>query len=308
MAAVFAPLDEVEKVVDERRRLRGHRQRQQHEPGGASAAPPRRSSARWRCSPSAATRPCALPVSHAFHTEIVARAAEPLRDDAAAADAVATRSSRRRQRRRRASTRWGPSVDEQMLDILGRQVASPVQFVKGLRTLYDAGARVFVEIGPKRALQGFVDDVLGDDRRRRPVHQPPEGRATSRRFNQALCGLYAAGPGRRVAREQTAGSLPCAEPPAASSTAARAGAAASHPRRSPPAACAGATTPTASSAACSPSFLDRGHELLGGGAAAATPARAGRDHRRCGSACPAPSACSTTPTSPRILTASSSST
>ena len=52
---------------------------------------------------------------------------------------------------------------EQMLDMLGRQVASPVQFVKGLRTLYDAGARVFVEVGPKQALQGFAADVLGDD-------------------------------------------------------------------------------------------------------------------------------------------------
>ena len=32
-----------------------------------------------------------------------------------------------------------------------------MQFVKGLRTLYDAGARVFVEVGPKKALQGFAE-------------------------------------------------------------------------------------------------------------------------------------------------------
>ena len=93
----------------------------------------------------------------------------------------------------------GPDVVPQMLDILGRQVASPVQFVKGLRTLYDAGARVFVEVGPKKALHGFVEDVLGDE----PdvlalVHQPPEvGDLVS--FNQALCGLYAAGFGSRSA-------------------------------------------------------------------------------------------------------------
>ncbi len=43
-----------------------------------------------------------------------------------------------------------------MIDILGRQVASPVQFVKGLQTLFEAGARVFVESGPKRALHGFA--------------------------------------------------------------------------------------------------------------------------------------------------------
>ena len=43
----------------------------------------------------------------------------------------------------------------------GRQVASPVQFINGLQTLYAAGARVFVEVGPKKALHGFVEDVLG---------------------------------------------------------------------------------------------------------------------------------------------------
>jgi acyl transferase domain-containing protein len=47
----------------------------------------------------------------------------------------------------------GPNVVSQIVDILARQVASPVQFVKGLRTLYAAGARVFVEVGPKKALQ-----------------------------------------------------------------------------------------------------------------------------------------------------------
>ena len=56
----------------------------------------------------------------------------------------------------------GPDVVPQMLDLLAQQVASPVQFVKGLRTLYDAGARVFVEVGPKKALQGFAEEVLGD--------------------------------------------------------------------------------------------------------------------------------------------------
>ena len=31
----------------------------------------------------------------------------------------------------------GPDVVPQMLDILAKQVASPVQFIKGLRTLYE---------------------------------------------------------------------------------------------------------------------------------------------------------------------------
>ena len=72
----------------------------------------------------------------------------------------------------------GPDATEKILDILSRQVASPVQFVKGLHTLYGAGARMFVEVGPKKALHGFAEDVIvgGARRRRRPVHQPPEVR------------------------------------------------------------------------------------------------------------------------------------
>ena len=87
----------------------------------------------------------------------------------------------------------GPGVEEQIVDILARQVASPVQFVKGLHTLYDAGARVFVETGPKRALWGFAADVLGDDVMTLFTNHPKVGELAS--FNQALCGLYAAGVG-----------------------------------------------------------------------------------------------------------------
>ena len=85
---------------------------------------------------------------------------------------------------------------ETMVEILGRQVASPVQFVKGLHTLYDAGVRVFVEVGPKKALHGFVEDVFGpahDDVVALFTNHPKLRDATA--FNQALCGLYAAGLG-----------------------------------------------------------------------------------------------------------------
>ena len=87
------------------------------------------------------------------------------------------------------------ATSETMLDYLGRQVASPVQFVKGLHTLYEAGARVFVEVGPKRALHGFVEDVLGehDDVLALFTNHPKLGDVVS--INQALCGLWAAGVG-----------------------------------------------------------------------------------------------------------------
>ncbi len=86
----------------------------------------------------------------------------------------------------------GPGVVDEMIEILGRQVASPVQFVKGLHTLFDAGARVFIETGPKRALQGFASDVLGDQEALNLfANHPKQGDIAS--LNQALCGLWAAG-------------------------------------------------------------------------------------------------------------------
>ena len=97
----------------------------------------------------------------------------------------------------------GPEVGAQMLDILAQQVASPVQFVKGLRTLYDAGARVFVEVGPKKALQGFAEDVLGSDAEVFSLftNHPKLDDLTA--FNQALCGMYAAGLGGVQPAKQT---------------------------------------------------------------------------------------------------------
>ena len=141
-----------------------------------------------------------LPVSHAFHTKIVAAVAEPLR--------AALR------RLRLASPQipvvanidgsfypMGPGSEEQIIDLLGRQVASPVQFVTGLQTLHDAGARLFVEVGPKRALWGFAADVLGEDAVSLYTNHPKLGDLTS--FNHALCGLYAAGLG--IGRAQPSG-------------------------------------------------------------------------------------------------------
>ncbi|MGA9860509.1 MAG: SDR family oxidoreductase [Terriglobales bacterium] len=99
----------------------------------------------------------------------------------------------------------------QMLDILAQQVAAPVQFVKGLRTLYEAGARVFVEVGPKKALQGFAEDVLGErgDVVALFTNHPKVGDIPA--FNQALCCLYAAGLGRgtpEAARQTTPAFVP----------------------------------------------------------------------------------------------------
>jgi acyl transferase domain-containing protein len=135
-----------------------------------------------------------LAVSHAFHTSIVAPASVPLR-------AVIERLHVQPPRLPIVANVTGElypmhaGAREEIIDLLARQVAAPVEFVKGLETLYAQGARVFVEVGPKKALAGFVEDVLvpRGDVVALATNHPKTGDVVS--FNQALCGLYAAGVG-----------------------------------------------------------------------------------------------------------------
>jgi acyl transferase domain-containing protein/acyl carrier protein len=45
---------------------------------------------------------------------------------------------------------------------LARQLVSPVRFVESVRAMYDAGARVFLEIGPGRRVSGLAGAILKD--------------------------------------------------------------------------------------------------------------------------------------------------
>ncbi|MCC7446202.1 MAG: acyltransferase domain-containing protein, partial [Anaerolineae bacterium] len=130
-----------------------------------------------------------LPVSHAFHTQIVAPASVPLRQ-------VLDRLHIAPPHLPLVANLTGefyPTDVESIKDVLQQQVASTVQWVKGLQTLYEAGARMFIECGPKRALKGFADDVFANqpDVTALLTAHPKYGELPS--FNQALCGLYAAG-------------------------------------------------------------------------------------------------------------------
>jgi len=193
MAAVLGPVDRIAEIlegVDGYVVVANLNSTKEAVIGGATAAVERGieavRAAGYRAQP--------IQVSHAFHTAIVAPASEGLsrvlrtmQVHPPEIPVVANVSGE--------FYPMGPGVVPEMIEILGKQVASPVQFVKGLRTLYDAGARVFVEVGPKRILYGFVDDVLGE---RDGVwslftNHPRIGDIVS--FNLALCGLYAAGLG-----------------------------------------------------------------------------------------------------------------
>ena len=157
-----------------------------------------------------------IPVSHAFHTRIVAPASAPLRK-------VLDRLHIYEPKLPLVANVTGelyPTTVEGIKDILELQIASPVQWVKGLETMYAEGVRMFVEVGPKRALKGFVDDVLGNkpDVWSLLTNHPKNGELES--FNQALCGLYAAGYGvaeqsAPACRAEEGGAAAAAQPPPA---------------------------------------------------------------------------------------------
>jgi acyl transferase domain-containing protein len=197
MAAVLAPPEEVKRVL---KAAKGYvvianvNSNHQAVIGGAPGAVQKAMDLFLRAGYEAVP----LPVTHAFHTALVDSLCEPLR--------------RTLQRIRLTPPRvptvssvdgqfypTGPDAMHRMAGTLERHVASPVEFVNALDALYAAGARVFVEVGPKKALQGFADDVLGQ----RPdvvsifTNHPKLGDFVS--FNHALCGLYAAGLGTRKA-------------------------------------------------------------------------------------------------------------
>lgn len=195
MAAVMAPLEEIERIVasvDGYVVVANINSTHQAVIGGATGAVGRAIEAFTGAGYTAAR----IPVSHAFHTAIVAPVSEPLRRTLSRLELRAPELPVVANVDGEFYPADGPGAKERMLDILGRQVASPVQFVKGLRTLYEAGARVFVEVGPKRALAGFAEDVLGsahDDVLALFTNHPKYGDVPS--FNAALCGLHAAGLG-----------------------------------------------------------------------------------------------------------------
>ena len=130
-----------------------------------------------------------IPVSHAFHTEIIAPAGVMLRN-------VLDRLNISEPQLPIVANVTGgmyPTTPTAIKDNLQTQVSSTVQWVKGLHTLYDYGVRMFVEVGPKRALRGFANDVFAgkDDVIALLTNHPKQGALPT--FNQALCGLYAAG-------------------------------------------------------------------------------------------------------------------
>jgi acyl transferase domain-containing protein len=97
-----------------------------------------------------------IPVSHAFHSAIVAPASKPLRRvlDNLTITAPTTPVTCN------VDASYYPKDKAQIVDLLARQLESPVEFIAQIERMFADGARVFVEVGPRRAVTGFVRNVL----------------------------------------------------------------------------------------------------------------------------------------------------
>ena len=181
-----------------RRRLRRHRQRQLHAPGRARWCAPSRSAGR---SPRCAARghqAALLPVSHAFHTAIVAPRQRAVARDAAASRAASPAAADRCQRRRRAvpDRRGRPGADARH----PRRVRSPRRCsssracarctTRGRASSSRSAPRARCRASPPTCSATTPCLSLA-------TNHPKPGDIVS--FNNALCGLWAAGLGAGAA-------------------------------------------------------------------------------------------------------------
>ena len=132
-----------------------------------------------------------IPVSHAFHSKMVAPAMPSYRKfldtlDIKAPNLPITSN---------VSADFYPNDIEKIKDIMTTQIMSSVEWVKQVELAYKRGVRLFIECGPKRVLSAFVTNTLADKKDIRVLasNHPKRGGITE--FNDLMANLAAAGIG-----------------------------------------------------------------------------------------------------------------
>ena len=99
-----------------------------------------------------------IPVSHAFHSEIVRPAMPKYR---AFLDTL-TVNAPKMPITTNVTAEFYPSDPEKIKDLMVTQISHSVEWIKQLKTTYDSGVRLFVECGPKRVLSALATNTLSD--------------------------------------------------------------------------------------------------------------------------------------------------
>ncbi|MGA1819956.1 MAG: beta-ketoacyl synthase N-terminal-like domain-containing protein [Thermoplasmatota archaeon] len=139
-----------------------------------------------------------LPVSHAFHSGVVAPVKDILRNYLS----KLTINPPRIPLLSNVTGDYYPQegdpaeVKEQILDLLKEQVASSVEWISQVTRAHADGCRTFIEVGPKRALTSFAYNLMEEDVKKGRVfpitsnHPKKGGMAT---YNEMVAFLWALG-------------------------------------------------------------------------------------------------------------------
>jgi acyl transferase domain-containing protein/NAD(P)H-dependent flavin oxidoreductase YrpB (nitropropane dioxygenase family) len=128
-----------------------------------------------------------IPVGCAFHSPLVSAAAEPL------AQLLRNCEFRVPTLRAFSNTTGGPhsNAAADIRELLTRHMLAPVRFGDEIESMYAAGARTFVEVGPKGVLTGLASRIL-HGRPHDAVETDRDG-AALRQFQVVLAKVFAAG-------------------------------------------------------------------------------------------------------------------
>ena len=99
-----------------------------------------------------------LPVSGAFHSPLMQEAQKPLVEALSAEAFYAPRGTVFSN----VTARAYPEDPEAIRQQLGGHLLASVEFVTEIKAMYEAGARVFLEVGPRNILTSFVSEILKD--------------------------------------------------------------------------------------------------------------------------------------------------
>ena len=131
-----------------------------------------------------------LPVSGAFHSQIVAPAVSTFRESVEKLiynkPIIAISSN--------VTGEFYPETKQEIIDLLCQQIASPVEWMKQITSLYeDHGVRTFIEIGPKYVLTSFAKGILEDKNDYLALASNHPKRGGMQHFNEVLAALGAFG-------------------------------------------------------------------------------------------------------------------
>ncbi|HOX23262.1 MAG TPA: ACP S-malonyltransferase, partial [Elusimicrobiales bacterium] len=130
-----------------------------------------------------------IPVSHAFHSEIIREAVEPyrrfLKTIPMGTPQIALLSN--------VTADFFPTDEQSVRDLLVKQITSPVEWINQLKKMHDSGVRLFVECGPKRVLSAFATSTMPKEKNMLVLSSNHPKRGGIVEFNDLLANLMSSG-------------------------------------------------------------------------------------------------------------------